>query len=261
MNTINMLKKLAKRFPKSIKSRGDYVGLMTGKLKENTNTVLLCLDFDDIVMNSVKKMQQEGEKIDLIITHHPFIYGTKYRVFKKDLVKKDLCERIDALDIPVYSMHTNFDTGKDGMNDALAKALDLHDIKSLDTCPMARGGKLNEPMHIKDFAKYATKRLGLEYSHLIHGGKDVVETVAILGGGGSYKYQNAMLEGYDVYISGDTPHHIRRDVIAYHFNYLDVSHEVERIFMKQMQAILNEIDASIKVIIIDHEKLPELIVA
>ena len=256
MNTIKLLRNLAKRFPKSLADHGDHVGLMTGHLKEDTHRVLLCLDFDEIVYEKILKMKV---KPDLILTHHPFIYGTQYRVFKHNEFKRVLCEKIDALDIPVYSMHTNFDKGVGGMNDALAEALELEDIKPLDTCYMCRGGKLKEPMKIRDFALYANRKLKMEYSHLVHGGKDVIKTVAILGGGGSYKYKNAMDEGYDIYISGDTPHHIRRDVLAQHYNYLDMPHEVEKIFIPQMKKILLSIDPSLEVIEIDHEDLPELI--
>lgn len=256
MNTVKLLRNLAKRFPKSIRSHGDYVGLMTGKLPEEVKTILLCLDFDDIVYDKIEKM---AKKPDMILTHHPFIYGTRYRVLKRDEIKRNLVEKIDKLGIPVYSMHTNFDTGKDGMNDALAEAMELKNIVQLETCPMARGGELAKPMEIHEFAKYATEKLNLDYSHLIFGGKKMIKKVAIIGGGGSYKYVNAMLEGYDIYISGDTPHHIRRDVIAAKFNYLDVSHEVERIFMPQMSKILKEIDPSLETIIVNHEDLPELI--
>lgn len=256
MNTVKLLRNLAKRFPKSIRSPGDHVGLMTGKLPEEVKHIALCLDFDDIAYEQVMKL---ADKPDMILTHHPFIYGTRFRVLSHDLVKKDLCERIDKAGIPIYSMHTNFDTGKDGMNDALANALGLKNIVSLETCKMARGGELPCEMEIHEFAKYANKCLKIEYSHLVHGGKDMVKKVAIIGGGGSYKYVNAMKEGYDIYVSGDTPHHIRRDVIAYKYNYLDVSHEVERIFMPQMEKILHEIDPSLKVTIINHEELPELI--
>ena len=49
MNTIKLLRNLSVRFPKSIKSRGDRVGLMSGKLPEEVNNILLCLDFDDTV--------------------------------------------------------------------------------------------------------------------------------------------------------------------------------------------------------------------
>ena len=81
----------------------------------------------------------------------------------------------------------------------------------------------------------------------------------MIGGGGSREFINAKLEGYDVYISGDTPHHVRRDIIANHYNYLDVSHEVERIFIPQMKKILLEIEPTLHVETIDHEELPELI--
>jgi len=256
MNTIKLLRKLAIRFPKSIKSRGDRIGLMSGKLPEEVNTILLCLDFDDTVYDLLPSLKK---KPDLILTHHPFIYGTRYRVLKRDPVKKDLIERIEKLGIPVYSMHTNFDSGRGGMNDALAEALKLTDIKPLEFAPMARGGKLPRKMEIHEFAKYANKCLNLEYSHLIHAGKDEIESVAIIGGAGSREALTAKLEGYDIFLSGDAPHHARRDIISNHYNYLDVCHEVERIFMPTMKKLLLEIDPTLIVEIIDHEQLPELI--
>ncbi len=258
MNTIKLLRNLAKRYPKSIASRGDYVGLMTGKLKENTKHIVLCLDLDDISFNEIKKLTN---KPDLILTHHPFLYGTRYRVFKYDEIKKRLCLEVDSYDIPVYSMHTNFDTGRDGMNDALANRLNLKDVKPLEFSKMARGGYLPEKMEIHEFAKYVTKQFGIEYSQLVHAGKDYIERVAIVGGGGSRRYDVAILEGYDILISGDAPHHVRREIIANHFNYLEVAHEVEKIFMPQMKKILLEIDPTLEITIIDHEKLPELIQA
>ena len=256
MEKIKLFRELAKRFPKSIKSRGDRVGLMTGKLPEQINHILLCLDFDEFVLEMVKKMDQ---KPDLILTHHPFIYGPRMTVLKHNDTKRRVCEAIDNLGIPVYSMHTNFDTGRGGMNDALAEALKLQNIRSLEKCKMARGGELERPMEIYEFALYANKCLNLEYSHLIHGGKNEIKTVAIVGGGGSREFRIALDEGYDIFISGDIPHHARRDVLAEHYNFLDMSHEIERIFMPQMKKILHEIDPTLKVEIIDHEVIPELI--
>ena len=256
MEKIKLFRELAKRFPKSIKSPGDRVGLMTGKLPDEINHILLCLDFDEEVLLKVKTMDK---KPDLILTHHPFIYGTRARILKRNEIKRHIVEEIDKIGIPIYSMHTNFDTGRGGMNDALAEALKLKNVKQLELCKMARGGELEKAMEIHDFAFYANKCLNIEYSHLIHAGKKEIKTVAIVGGGGSRDYVFALKEGYDIYISGDTPHYIRRDVIAAHYNYLDVSHEVERIFMAQMKKILHEIDPTIKVEIIDHEVIPELI--
>jgi putative NIF3 family GTP cyclohydrolase 1 type 2 len=85
--------------------------------------------------------------------------------------------------------------------------------------------------------------------------------VAIIGGGGSYFYQNALLEGYDLFISGDVPHHVRRDVIARKYNYLDLPHEIERIFIPQMSKILQKIDGDLEIIAINHEETPKVIKA
>lgn len=256
MEKIKLFRELAKRFPKSIKSKGDRVGLMTGTLPENINNILLCLDFDEEVLNYVKKL---NKKPDLILTHHPFIYGPRMRVLTHNDTKRIVVEAIDKLGIPVYSMHTNFDTGKDGMNDALAEALKLKNIKPLEFCKMARGGDLEKPMEIHEFALYANKCLGVEYSHLISAGVKIIKNVAIIGGGGSREFMIAKKEGYDIFISGDIPHHARRDVIANHYNFLDMSHEIERIFMPQMRKILLGIDPTLKVEIVDHEVIPELI--
>lgn len=257
MKTNLLLRRLANYFPKSIKSRGDFVGLMAGHLHEETKHIVLCLDLDEISLNEILKLK---DKPDLILTHHPFIYGTRYRTLKYDEIKRGLVYKVEELDLPVYSMHTNFDTGKNGMNDAIAEKLSLRNIRPLELCSMARGGELPVEMEVHEFAKYFNEKLGLKYSNLVHAGKDKIKTVALVGGGGSRRYIEAMKEGYDIFVSGDAPHHVRRDVIANHYNYLDVSHEVENIFMEQMKKVLLSIDPTLKVDTIKHEEQPELIV-
>ncbi len=259
MKTKALLKKISKFYPKSIaKKYHDYPGLQTGKLKEEVKTILLCLDFDEIVFNKMKE-DDLLNKIDLIITHHPFIYGKKKYVFLNDQNKEKLCNLIDSYNIPICSYHTNFDEGTNGMNDALAEALDLINIKPLETMQMARGGILKKSMNVYDFAKYAKEKLNVDYGLLLSYGKSEITSVAIVGGGGWYGYRNAQEEGYDIFISGDIPHHGRRGVISYKYNYLDLPHEIEKIFMKQMKKVLLDIDDQLNVITIDHEELPKVI--
>lgn len=250
-----LLLKLAKKFPKRIaKKHHDYVGLMTGKLPEKVNNILLCLDFDETVYELIK-----DKHYDFIITHHPFIYGTKSRVFKYDEKKKELCDKIDNLNMPIYSMHTNFDEGIDGMNDSLIKKLGCKNIYAPIKEPMMRIGELENEMNINDFAKYAKKSFNVEYGLLINKGNSTIKKVAIIGGGGSRSFKIALEEGADIYISGDAPHHIRRDVILNNYNYLDLPHEIEKIFMPTLKNILLEIDNSLVIDIIDHEKEPTFI--
>lgn len=255
MKTRSLLLKLSKRFPKAIaKKYHDYVGLMAGKLKENTSKILLCLDFDEEVMEIALK-----EKPDLIISHHPFIYGTKKNVLKHDNKKKLLMDMIVENDLVVYSMHTNFDEGVGGMNDALAKALELNNIQPLELFPMGRIGELSEEFEINKFAKYAKDKLNVDYGLLIHEGKDMIKRVAIIGGGGSREYYAALASNADIYISGDAPHHVRRGIVSDKFNYLDLPHEIEKIFMPTMKEILLGYDNTLDIIIVDHEKLPKVI--
>ena len=255
MNTKLLLRKLANRFPKRYaKMYHDHVGLMTGKLPKEVHKIILCLDFDWEVLPLVKENVP-----DLIITHHPFIFSTKYRVFKFDKRKEELCHEIDALGVPVYSMHTNFDTGKDGMNDALAEALELTNVYAPEKEIMMRIGELKEAMPVEEFAKFAKAKLNVDYGLLIEEGKPIVKKVGIIGGGGSRDWPVARDEGCDIYISGDVSHHVRRDIVNEKFNYLDLPHEIEKIFIPQMKKILLSIDPTLEILMIDHEELPKVI--
>jgi putative NIF3 family GTP cyclohydrolase 1 type 2 len=166
---------------------------------------------------------------------------------------------MEKLGTPIYSYHTNFDAGSPGMNDALAKELGLVGIRPLIEAPMARGGDLPSPMEVRKFADYAKRKLGVSYGLLVPAGKEMVSSVAIVGGGGWSFNQVAQKEGYDIFVSGDIPHHGRREITLRHYDYLDLPHEIERIFMKQMTKTLLNIDLSLTIISVDHEKIPELI--
>lgn len=252
MKTKTLLLKLSKKFPKRLASKHhDYVGLMCGKLPNEINKITLCLDFDESIFSDVI-----ANKPDLIITHHPFIYGRKSKVLKFDENKRKLVEKLEKMGIPVYSFHTNFDEGKGGMNDALAEKIGLLNITQLETDPMARGGVLPYAMNMEELTSYLCKKLNVSYGHYINCGKKVIKTMAIIGGGGWSSFRNAKSENYDCYVSGDIPHHGRRSVISEKYNYIDLPHEIENIFMERMRKILLDIDNNIEITVIYHEKNP-----
>ena len=255
MKTNILLNKLAKKFPKRFaKMNHDFVGLMVGSKPEEVNKIVLVLDLDWQVFPLIKEV-----KPDIVITHHPFIFGPKGKVLKNDENKKRLYDALMDEGIVVYSYHTNFDTGVDGMNDALSRALNLKDVYRPEKEIMMRIGYLDNPMEVHEFAKYANKCLGVDYSLLVNYGPNMIKKVGIIGGGGSRDYKIALEEKCDIYISGDVPHHVRRGVVDDKFNYLDMPHEIEHIFMPQMKKVLLGIDSSLEVITFDHEKLPEVI--
>lgn len=255
MKTRSMLIKLSKQFPKKIaKKNHDFVGLMVGKLPDEINKVLLCLDFDDQILDAALRI-----KPDLIITHHPFFFGSKTKILRFNENKRFIHDTLIKNNIALYSMHTNFDEGVGGMNDALAKLLNLNDVYAPNLEPMMRIGTLNNPMSIEEFANYAKNNLRVDYALLVKGNDNLIKKVAIIGGGGSRRHETAKNEGADIYISGDAPHYVRRDIILEKFNYLDVPHEVERAFMPQLAKILKKMDPNMEITILDHEIMPKVI--
>lgn len=253
MNVV--LRRIAKDFPKRMaKANHDRVGLMTGKKPDKIQKVFLCLDMDWETLPMVKEF-----KPDVIITHHPLIFGTRARVLKYDESKRLLVEEIDRLGIPVYSWHTNFDTGRGGMNDALSKALGLTNVYAPMKNPMMRIGELEKPIEAVEFAKFAKTVFNVDYALLINYGARNIKKVGIIGGGGSRSWPLAKEEGCDIYISGDAPHYVRRDVVNAKYNYLDMPHEIEKIFMPTMKEILLALDPTLEIKMVDHEKLPKVI--
>ena len=250
-----VLRRIAKDFPKRYaKANHDRVGLMTGKKPDKIQKVFLSLDMDWEVLPLVKEF-----KPDVVITHHPLIYGTRARVLKADESKRQLVEEIDRLGIPVYSFHTNFDTGKGGINDSLAEALGLTNVYAPEKDIMMRIGELPNQMEAVEFAKKAKTDFHVDYALLINSGAKNIKKVGIVGGAGSRGWRLAREEGCDIFISGDAPHHVRRDIVNAQYNYLDMPHEIEKIFMPAMKKILLEVDPTLDIKTVDHEKLPKVI--
>ena len=256
MKTRRLLSRLGKMFPKKCGDPHDFLGLMAGKLPEEVNSVLLVLDFDEFVYNEMKIRDINP---DLIIAHHPFIYGKKKSVFAYDPGRERLCKRLEDDGIALYAMHTNFDHAKGGMNDALVEQLELRNAIAEPGVLFMRGGELPFEMSFEEAANYIKEKLQISYVKVVKGNNRPIKKVAIIGGGGSSFLRKAHERGYDLFISGDIPHYLRRECLRLGFNYVDAPHEIERIFMTSMKRILNEMDSSIEVNIIDHEEEPDIL--
>lgn len=254
MKTASLIRKLASLFPQRLRDDFDYGGLMVGPYREETKRVFLCLDFDRTLFGRIEEF-----KPDLILTHHPFFFGNPKEILFHDEEKRESYAFLKARGIALSSYHTNFDRAKGGMNDALASRLGLSEVKPLLGDSMARGGVLPQRMGIEEFASYVLKRFDLPYLGLIKEGKGEVQKVALVGGGGWRSWKLAKEEGYDAYLSGDCPHHERREIILSHYNYLDIPHEVESIFIDRMTEILLDIDQDLIVSGFAHERPWEIV--
>ena len=179
----------------------DNAGLLVGEGQKEVKKIGVILD---VTPEAVDFAAQNG--IDLIISHHPVIFNPLKRL-QTDSVPYLLAK----YDIAVISAHTNLDAAKGGVNDALAKALELENIAPLaendggDFPPMGRTGTLKRPVSDRDFAIFVAEKLSTKAKTVLSG-KEIAK-VALCGGAGEDFITPALKAGADALVTADVKHH------------------------------------------------------
>ena len=241
-----LIRKLSTRFPFTLSEAWDFPGYQIGKKEPNKeiHKAFLCLDFEETCFKKALEYQP-----DLILTHHPFLFGKKSEVLKKDPLKEDLCILIEnELDAPIYSYHTCFDKGIGGINDQVIQKLGL-DVERIHQDSLMRFAVLKKTCSIEELASEIKEKLRLPYVFYESGAIKEIRRIALVAGGASSMFHQAIDCGADCYISGDCPHHTRLDIRRYQINYIDISHEVEEdAFLNGMREFLLSIDNGLDIL-------------
>ena len=105
--------------PSSYQENYDNAGLIVGSPNKEINKALICFDVTEEVL-------AEAETIgaNLIISHHPIIFGGLNKLNGKNYVERVVISAIKS-DIALYAMHTNLDNVILGTNRILAEKLGL----------------------------------------------------------------------------------------------------------------------------------------
>jgi len=119
---IRMVERLA---PKQYAEEWDKVGLQVGTLHKEVKNVMVALEVTDAVVDEAIR-----EQADLIIAHHPVIFRPIAQLLSDDPAGRKLVKLIKH-DIAVYAAHTNLDVAEGGLNDWMAEALRIADVKPL----------------------------------------------------------------------------------------------------------------------------------
>lgn len=187
---------------KDLSEEWDNDGVMLCKdTQKQINKVLCALEITPECVNFAKK-----NKIDLIVTHHPFIFRPLKNL---DGNKTDFetLEKLIKNDISVLSYHTRLDKTKGGVNDVFAKVIGLENVKTLSDDGLGRMGELCEQMTYRDFAKLLKQNLSCKNIRACKG-KDTVKKVALVGGSGKDYVYDALKMGADAFVTSEIPHHI-----------------------------------------------------
>lgn len=187
--------------PLSIQESWDNSGLQTGSPDQEIHGVMLGFDCTpELVREAV------GCGCDMVITHHPLLFGGIRRVIPGDPVSDALTEALRG-GVAVYAAHTTADKVIGGVSGTLAGRLSLEAVELLDPDGLGVVGNLSAPMSCKDFLAFVKERLGLG---VIRHSKPLdipVKRVAMCGGSGSSLISAAVSSGAQVYLSGDISYH------------------------------------------------------
>jgi dinuclear metal center YbgI/SA1388 family protein len=109
----------------SLQEHYDNAGLITGDAGWECSGVICSLDATEGVVK-----EAIGKKCNLIVAHHPIIFGGLKKINGKNYVEKAIITAIKN-DIAIYAIHTNMDNVIEGVNGKIAKMLGLKNISIL----------------------------------------------------------------------------------------------------------------------------------
>ena len=202
MSNVSMIYgKLNSLAPFATQESWDNSGLLVGDPGAEVKTALVVLD---ITAEAVREAREIGA--ELIISHHPVIFHPLKKVESGSVVWELAQAGISAI-----CAHTNLDAAAGGVNDVLAAALELQEVRPLpdgeeNTPPMARIGRLAQPMSPAVFAAYVKEKLGCGGVRYTDPGREI-RRVAVLGGSGADLLETAAEAGADALVTGEARHH------------------------------------------------------
>ncbi len=191
----------------------DNVGILVGDSEKSVNKALVCLD---VTNEAILKAKELGAQ--LIISHHPIIFEPLKAVLSDSLVFKCI-----ENGLAVISMHTNLDSAKGGVNDCLAKALELKKVAVVTDSEgfSFRKGVLQKEMSAVELAEYVKARLGGSVKYI--DSKKPIKTVCVCGGSGGGLLDLAM-NSADALITADVKHSVFVSASNIDFPIFDAGH-------------------------------------
>jgi len=103
----------------SLQEHYDNAGLIIGDKNSECEGIICCLDATEEVVREAL-----ARKCNLVVAHHPIIFGGLKKINGKNYVEKAVITAIKN-DIAIYAIHTNLDNMLQGVNGKIASLLGL----------------------------------------------------------------------------------------------------------------------------------------
>jgi len=210
--------------PASLQESYDNSGLIVGDMGAEVSKAMLCLDSTEAVVD-----EAIAKGCDLIIAHHPIVFGGLKRFTGGDYVQRAVMKAIRN-NIAIYACHTNLDNVlRGGVNERIAQQLGFDVLRvlrpavasfdslngiggagGLEVFKTAGAGvlcALQKPMNVLDFLQHVKDRMGAGVVKYTKCDVGAVSRVAICGGAGSFLIGDALRAGADAFVTSDVKYH------------------------------------------------------
>lgn len=201
--------------PPALKMEWDNIGLLCGKADQAVNKILVALDPFESVCEEAAAIGA-----DLIVTHHPLIFGGIQSVTNESSVGRAILF-LTSHNISAINAHTNLDCASGGVNDVLAETLGLSDIQVIEPGLLRQGTVEVQPLDA--FLACVKQKLncpGLRYVSA----EIPVHKVAVGGGSCASELSAVASAGCDTFVTADVKYNQFWDAKALGLNLIDAGH-------------------------------------
>lgn len=201
----------------------DNPGLLAGDAQAEVHSIMIALDATDEVIDAAIE-----QKVDMLITHHPLIFGKISRINSYDIVGRRLLKLIQH-NIQYYAAHTNFDVK--AMATLAASMLGLEAPEVLEVTAVTNGveegiGRISDVYESSAMTWINKLKSSFELENVIVYGdtEKIVKRVAISPGSGKSMIDIAIQKKADLLITGDIGHHDGLDAVEWGLTVVDAGH-------------------------------------
>ena len=225
--------------PQNLAEDYDNVGLLLGDYKKEINRVLVTLDADEKVAAEAKE-----QNIDLVLTHHPLIFKPLKRITNDDSVARTVTALLKS-DIALFSMHTNFDSVKEGLCDLflnkICETKNRTTIEGDGENGIGRFAEVLKTTELKTLLQNIKREFSLPDIRYIGNEERTIKTIAVCNGGGAEFVYKAKELGADCYVSGDIKYQHARFAYENDIAFIEIPHfAAENIFVDFAASLLKE---------------------
>lgn len=185
----------------------DNSGFLVGDADNEYTGAIIAIDLTfDLIQEAI------DQQCNLIVTHHPCIFGRIKRVTQENTLGQMIIKMIQN-NICVYAAHTNLDNLKDGVNGILCQKLGIINtniLRPLNGHPEIGAGMIGclaNPIDSNQYLQQVKKTLNIPYIRTNGMERNAISKIAVCGGSGSFLTGDAIAAGADMLLTSDLKYH------------------------------------------------------